>query len=90
MINLKSARAAANTRGLTCAIMWQGGSAMSGSAAGFHAVRMSRLHSGVVLMRSISPASWSTPWPEAKHNVWQKQQQQQQGQCKCMLCAKKC
>jgi hypothetical protein len=54
---------------LTCAIMWQGGSAMSGSAAGFQAVRMSRLHSGLVLRRLTSPASWSTPWPGANSST---------------------
>jgi hypothetical protein len=50
-------------RDRTCAVMWQGGSAMSGSAAGFHAVRMMRRSSGASLMRRTTSASWSTPWP---------------------------
>jgi hypothetical protein len=32
-------------------------------AAGFQAVRMRRRQSGCDLMRPISSASWSTPWP---------------------------
>lgn len=47
----------------TCAVMWHGGSAMSGSAAGFQAVRMMRRSSGVSLIARTTCDSWSTPWP---------------------------
>ena len=43
--------------------MWQGGSAMSGSAAGFHAVSTSRRSDGWERMRATRAASWSTPLP---------------------------
>eukprot|EP00955_Chlamydomonas_euryale_P052061 355043-Chlamydomonas_euryale.AAC.5 len=45
--------------------MWHGGSAMNRSAAGFHAVMMMRRSVGLVLMRWMTSASWSTPWPAA-------------------------
>ena len=48
---------------LTWQNIWQGGRAISGSAAGFHALSTRRLSLGLRLIVSMSCTSWSTPFP---------------------------